>query len=342
MYKKFIRPILFLLPPETIHRLIFGLLRFARHIPGTPPLLQKIYAVKNSRLQRELWGLKFPNPVGIAAGLDKEAKAFDMLANMGFGFVEIGTVTPLPQPGNPKPRLFRLKKDSALINRMGFNHKGVEHTITQLKKRPKGVIVGGNIGKNTLTPNEKAADDYEICFEKLYPYVDYFVVNVSCPNISDLRQLQDKEALLDILNRITALRQKKKTKKPVLLKISPDLNNAQIDDVIEIISEAAIEGIVATNTTIGRDGLSYTQAQIDDFGKGGLSGKPLRKRSTEVIRYINQKTQGKIPIIGVGGILSPHDALEKLNAGATLVQVYTGFIYEGPAMAKKINRQILK
>lgn len=263
------------------------------------------------------------------------------MQNLGFGFIEVGTVTPKGQPGNPQPRMFRLPKDKGLINRMGFNSEGVEALVERLKNRPKNLIIGGNIGKNKDTPNEKATDDYVICFEALFPYVDYFVVNVSSPNTPDLRALQDKEPLTRLLSRLQELNLKKSAPKPILLKIAPDLNNDQLNDIIEIVGETKIAGIIATNTTISREGLNESKERIEAIGAGGLSGEPVRQRSTEVIRYLSKKTNGKLTIIGVGGISSAEDAIEKLDAGAALIQIYTGLIYEGPALIKNINKAIL-
>jgi len=277
----------------------------------------------------------------LAAGLDKDAEAFEMLGALGFGFVEIGTVTPKGQKGNPKPRLFRIKADEGLINRMGFNNLGVEEAVKHIKKRSKNLILGGNIGKNTLTPNEKANDDYNLCFNELYDYVDYFTVNVSCPNITDLHELQDKGALLSLLSDLTQIRATKKIRKPILLKLSPDLNFNQIDDTLEIIKQTGLDGVVATNTSLSRDNLLTPTPLIKSIGRGGLSGKPIKERSTEIIRYIAKKTDGKLPIIGVGGIMTAEDAIEKLNAGAHLIQIYTGFIYEGPGLIRAINKKIL-
>ncbi len=338
MYKIIIRPILFLFPPETAHKITFTLLKIASFIPGIPAILKN--GSKNLKTETEVLGIKFPNPVGLAAGLDKDAEVYDMLGYLGFGFVEIGTVTPKAQPGNPKPRSFRLKKNKALINRMGFNNKGVEFAINKLKKRKSNVVVVGNIGKNKLTPNNNAVSDYITCYKKLYEHVDFFVVNVSSPNTPNLRELQDKEPLKKILGSLTELNSKKEISKPILLKIAPDLNFEQINDVLEIIEETGISGIVATNTTIERSGLSYSSEEIENFGAGGLSGAPLKRRSTEIIKYISEKTVGKLPIIGVGGIMSAEDAIEKLEAGASLVQLYTGFIYEGAGLIKKINKKI--
>ncbi len=341
MYQRLFRPLFFLLPAETVHHLVAGLLNFFFYIPGMARLFRRYYQVNDKRLEREVFGIRFPNPVGIAAGFDKKAQLYNVLNNFGFGHVEIGTVTPRGQKGNPKPRLFRLKKDQALINRMGFNNEGVEAFAKRLRKNKPNIIIGGNIGKNTLTPNDKATEDYCRCFETLFELVDYFVVNVSCPNIKDLKKLQDKDNMLELLHAIQKINQAKAKPKPVLLKISPDLNEPQLDEVLEIVKETNLDGIIATNTTLSRENLSYNRNAIERFGHGGLSGQPLRERSTEVIAYLHKHSGGSIPIIGVGGIFSPSDALEKINAGATLVQVYTGFIYNGPSIAKKINRAIV-
>lgn len=299
--------------------------------------------VEHPSLHRTVFGIDFPNPVGLAAGLDKGAEVIDEMGRVGFGFVEIGTITPKPQPGNDLPRLFRLVKDEALINRMGFNNVGAEVAAQRLKRRKSKVIVGANIGKNKVTANEDAIRDYEYCFTTLFDYADYFVVNVSSPNTPGLRALQDKDSLAAILNSLQAINQSKPAQKPILLKIAPDLTNEQIDDVISVVQQTKISGIIATNTTISRDGLSYTQTEIDDYGAGGLSGKPLTKRSTEVIRYIKSKTQQQpITVIGVGGIMTVADALEKLEAGADLIQLYTGFIYKGPQLIADINRALIK
>lgn len=341
MYKAFIKPLLFNLNPEAAHKLSFGLLKIAQKIPFVPSLTEKLFSIKNKKLERHLFGLTFPNPVGLAAGLDKNAEAFDMLSKLGFGFVEIGTVTPKGQLGNEKPRLFRLQKNGALINRMGFNNDGVEACISKLKNRNPNLIIGGNIGKNTNTPNSDAVNDYLFVFKKLFDFVDYFVVNVSCPNITDLRELQDKTALQNILLALKNAKAEINQEKPILLKISPDLNFTQLDDVIDIVQKTKIDGIVATNTTVNRNDLSYTEDEIQKIGRGGMSGHPLKKRSTEIIRYLAEKTQGKIPIIGVGGIMNEDDAMEKIRAGASLIQIYSGFIYEGPTIIKKINKKIL-
>jgi dihydroorotate dehydrogenase len=284
--------------------------------------------------------LEFPNPVGLAAGFDKDGKYFGTMSHLGFGFIEIGTVTPLPQPGNDKPRLFRLPQDLGLINRMGFNNDGVGAMVSRLRNRKNNsILIGGNIGKNKITPNETATDDYVICFEALFDHVDYFVVNVSSPNTPGLRELQEKGPLTQLLSVLIAANDKKEKPKPILLKIAPDLTDTQLDDIIDIVRETGIHGIIATNTTLDRGNLTEDTTSI---GMGGLSGAPLRDRSTEVIRYISQKSEGRVPIIGVGGITTPTDALEKLKAGASLIQVYTGMIYEGPGLVKEINKAILK
>ncbi len=343
MYRYLIRPILFLLSPETIHHLLITSLRLAFKMPGLLPLVKGFYHVKDKSLERNFLGLHFTNPVGLAAGFDKNASIYKEFHAFGFSFIEIGTVTPLGQPGNEKPRSFRIKKDKGLINRMGFNNHGAEAAAARLDcKRPKGLILGGNIGKNTLTPNERAVDDYEAVFKAIYDGVDYFVVNVSCPNISDLRKLQDQDSLEQILGRIMELRDQKDHKKPVLLKISPDLNEQQLDETLEIVDRLKIDGIVATNTTVSRAGLLTTDEEINAIGNGGMSGAPITARSLEVVSYIHQKSEGKLPIIAVGGIMCVQDALNMLDAGATLIQIYTGFIYEGPGLARRINRAILK
>ena len=336
MYRLLIRPILFKFDPEKVHHFTFSLIRFLHKIPFVGTLINSYYEVKSPKLEREVFGLKFKNPVGLAAGFDKDAKLYNELSNFGFGFIEIGTLTPKPQDGNPKKRLFRLQEDTAIINRMGFNNGGVEEAIIRLKKN-KGVLIGGNIGKNKITPNEEAVNDYVICFEALFDYVDYFVVNVSSPNTPNLRELQEKEPLKALLNTLQNLNLKKDKPKPIILKIAPDLTNEQLLDIIEIVNETKIAGVIASNTTISRDGLE----SANKSETGGLSGKPLTNRSTEVIRFLSEKSNKSFPIIGVGGIHSAKDALEKLDAGASLVQLYTGFIYEGPKLINKINKALL-
>lgn len=343
MYKTFVRPVFFRFDPEKIHHFTFSMLQFYQRI-GMGSVFKSLYKIEDPKLERELFGLKFPNPVGLAAGFDKDAKLYKELSNLGFGFIEIGTVTPKPQVGNETPRLFRLKEDSAIINRMGFNNGGVEAAVERLKKNPKGsgrVLIGGNIGKNKDTPNEDAVNDYLICFDALFDYVDYFVVNVSSPNTPNLRELQEKKPLTDLLQTLQDSNNSKgrqEKRKPILLKIAPDLTDEQLLDIIEIVSATKIDGVIATNTTISRDGLSSENKKE----MGGLSGKPLTKRATEVIRFLSENSKNAFPIIGVGGIHSAEDALEKIDAGASLVQLYTGFIYEGPGLIKEINNAIIK
>jgi len=337
MYKVIIRPILFCFDPEKVHYFTFSLIRNLSKLPWIKSVFKNLYLVEDKTLERELFGLKFKNPVGLAAGFDKDAKLYNELSNFGFGFIEIGTLTPKPQDGNPKKRLFRLKEDSAIVNRMGFNNGGVEEAVERLKKN-SGVLIGGNIGKNKLTPNKNAVDDYEICFNALFDHVDYFVVNVSSPNTPNLRALQDKEPLTNLLKALQVLNFQKPKIKPILLKIAPDLTDEQLLDIIDIVATTKIDGVIATNTTISRDGLnSKNKSEM-----GGLSGKPLTNRSTEVIRFLAEKSNKAFPIIGVGGIHSAEDAIEKIEAGADLIQLYTGFIYEGPKLIKDINKALIK
>lgn len=340
MYKFFIRPILFLFDPEVIHHFTFRLLQWKGKVPGFTTFLKLLFSVEDKRLERNILGLHFKNPIGLAAGFDKDARLIDEMASFGFGFIEIGTLTPKPQSGNDKPRLFRLPKDKAIINRMGFNNEGVLAAVDRLKKRKSNVIVGGNIGKNKTTPNENAFEDYNYCFEQLFPYVDYFVVNVSSPNTPNLRALQEKEPLKKLLSQVKALSLAKPNPKPILLKIAPDLSVEQLNDVIEILKETKTDGVIATNTTISREGLTTPKEDVLAMGLGGLSGKPLTKRSNEVISYLRKQLGPGYPIIGVGGIMNIEDAIEKLKEGADLIQIYTGFIYEGPGFVKKINKQI--
>lgn len=336
MYKTLIRPLLFCFDPEKVHHFTFSILKNVLKIPFVKGMLRKQFSIEDPSLEREVFGIKFKNPVGLAAGFDKDAKLFKELSTLGFGFIEIGTLTPKPQPGNPKKRLFRLKKDKALINRMGFNNEGVIAAARRLKKKGN-IIIGGNIGKNKTTPNEEAFEDYKICFEELFEVVDYFVVNVSSPNTPHLRELQDKDPLKKLLSGLQKKNLEKSPPKPILLKIAPDLTEGQLKDIIEIVKESGIAGVIATNTTLAREGLE--SASKDEAG--GLSGAPLRERSTEVIRFLSENSKGAFPIIAAGGIFTPEDALEKLDAGASLVQVYTGFVYEGPGMIKRINRALL-
>jgi len=347
MYTRILLPILFRFNAESVHYFAMSVLTVAHRIPGVPALLRWLYTYKHPSLERTVFGLHFPNPVGLAAGFDKNGEWIAELSSLGFGFIEIGTVTPRPQPGNDKPRLFRLKADGGLINRMGFNNKGSGPAAGRLghyrtNAGASRILIGGNIGKNKVTANESAIDDYLLCFRDLFNDVDYFVVNVSSPNTPGLRDLQEKGPLTAILGRLQGENMLKNKPKPILLKIAPDLTDSQLDDIIEIMQETGIAGVIATNTTISRDGLATPEAAVTAMGAGGVSGRPVRVRSTEVIRYLHTKSNGSFPIIGVGGIQTAADAQEKLDAGASLVQVYTGFIYEGPALASKICRGLVK
>lgn len=338
MYKSIIRPILFKFDPEDVHHFTFSLLKnfgfFTRLFFQKP--------IEDKRLEREVFGLKFKNPVGLAAGFDKNAVLYNELADLGFGFVEIGTVTPKAQPGNPKKRLFRLIEDGGIINRMGFNNEGLEAAIQQLKKNKHKIIIGGNIGKNTATAPENYTEDYVECFKGLHPYVDYFVLNVSCPNVSSHAKLEDADYLKELITEIQKINHQQPKPKPVLLKIAPDLNENQLDEIVDLVAETKIDGVVACNTSVNREGLKTSKERLIEIGNGGLSGKPVRERSTEVIRYLSEKSNKSFPIIGVGGIHSAEDALEKIEAGATLVQLYTGFIYEGPNLINEINLKLLE
>lgn len=334
---------LFRLSAEKAHHFTIQALKNLSGLPGVASFMNKSMVIKSKKLERTFWGITFPNPVGLAAGLDKNGEVFPEMANLGFGFVEIGTVTPRPQAGNPLPRLFRVVEDEAIINRMGFNNVGVEDLIKNIKKgrKRKGgdIILGGNIGKNKDTANEDANKDYLTCFEALYPYVDYFVVNVSSPNTPNLRALQDKEPLTKLLQQLKNAAAKKPRNKPILLKIAPDLTDSQLDDIVDILNSSVVDGLVATNTTISREGLHLSPTEIEKIGAGGLSGKPLTQRSTEVVKYIASRT--KKPIIAVGGIMTVEDAIEKFKAGASLVQLYSGFIYKGPELIQQINQAII-
>lgn len=336
MYRQIIRPLLFKLSPESVHNLTVGMMKFTRMIPGCGYLIRSLFLHRSPQLEREVFGIKFPNPIGLAAGFDKNAEVYEQMANFGFGFVEIGTVTPKPQPGNTKPRLFRLTDDNAIINRMGFNNLGLANAVKNLRSRDNKIIIGGNLGKNTLTSNENAAADYLKLFRCMYEYVDYFVVNVSCPNIAKMSCLQDKDNLIEILSGLLDFRRGQNQYRPILLKISPDLTQAQVDDSIAVLIESGLDGIVATNTTTSREGLKSDPKLVESIANGGLSGAPLTKRSLEMVKYIHEKTEGRYPIIGVGGIMTPQDAQNMLDAGASLVQVYTGFIYNGPSFVKRI------
>ncbi|MBL0342092.1 MAG: quinone-dependent dihydroorotate dehydrogenase [Bacteroidetes bacterium] len=343
MYKQLIRPVLFLFPAEGVHHFAMKVMKIAGKIPGIPSLLNSLYGVSDKKLERNIAGLVFPNPVGLAAGFDKDAKAFNELAMLGFGFIEIGTVTPKSQAGNPQPRLFRLPKDQALINRMGFNNEGVLAAAKRLKSRHGNkIIIGGNIGKNKITPNEEAVNDYLYCFKELFPVVDYFVVNISSPNTPGLRELQDKEPLIHLLESVQKSNQETGIPKPVFLKIAPDLTEPQVDDIIEITLQTKLAGLIVSNTTISRDGLKTPKEKLDDLGAGGLSGKPVFNKSTLLLKYISNKSNKRFSLIASGGIFSAEDAMQKLNSGADLVQLYTGFIYEGPGLIKAINKALLK
>lgn len=337
MYKLLIRPILFSFDPEKIHHFTFSIIRFLCKVPGFTSLFRSIYAINDKRLERNLFGLTFKNPVGLAAGFDKNAVLYNELANFGFGFIEIGTVTPKAQVGNPKKRLFRLKEDQGIINRMGFNNEGLDAVIKQLKKNKGKLIIGGNIGKNTDTKPENYTEDYNTCFKALHPYVDYFVLNVSCPNVGSHAKLSDKDYLIELITSVQNINNTFSKQKPILLKIAPDLNTIQLDEIIELVDLTRIDGIIASNTSVSRDDLrSANQSEM-----GGLSGKPITEKSTEVIRYLSSNSNKAFPIIGVGGIHSAKDALDKIEAGADLVQIYTGFIYEGPRLIQSINKAIL-
>jgi dihydroorotate dehydrogenase len=342
MYR-FIRPVFFQFDPEKVHYFVTRRLNwFNEHFPFGKTILRSSFGVNTKGLEREVFGIKFSNPVGLAAGFDKNGEYIEALSNLGFGFIEVGTVTPLPQPGNDKPRMFRVTDDKAIINRMGFNNKGVDtlaERLRILKAKDSKIVIGGNIGKNKNTPNEEAVNDYIKCFDRLFDVVDYFVVNVSSPNTPGLRSLQEKGPLKDILNTLQLRNNIKGVSRPILLKIAPDLTNEQLDDIVEIVQETKIAGVIATNTTVDRNGLYSAGTVVNEMG--GLSGKPLAKRSTEVIKYLSDKSNRSFPIIGVGGIHTPEDAKEKLDAGASLVQVYTGFIYEGPGIVKKICKALI-
>ncbi len=341
MYKHIIRPLLFLMSPERIHHLTVRTLCFFRYFPLGRAVIGALYKRNRPELSRKLFGLHFKNPVGMAAGFDKDAECYDMLGELGFGFVEVGTVTPKGQDGNAKPRCFRLKKDKALINRMGFNNHGKQNAVKNLQKyRRRGLIVGGNIGKNTATPNEDAAKDYLASFRALYDYVDYFTVNVSCPNVAKLTALQSREGTATILSGLKEFRKGQSEYRPILLKISPDLSEAQVDDMISVAKEYKIDGIIATNTTTSREGLQAEN--VEAIGNGGLSGAPIWEKSIAMVRKIHAKTGGKMPIIGVGGIMTTEQAQEMLDAGASLIQVFTGLIYNGPSFPNKICKALSK
>lgn len=339
-----LKPLLFSLAPEKAHHLTIKLFDIALAIPGGKRLFSKLYSSKAKSLERTVCGLTFKNPVGLAAGFDKDGKYYHQMSHLGFGFIEIGTVTPRPQGGNPRPRLFRLPKDEALINRMGFNNDGVEAMVARLEQygKPPGVILGGNIGKNKTTPNADAVNDYVICFKALHHLVDYFVVNVSSPNTPGLRELQEKGPLTKILKTLVDLNTGYDIQRPIWLKIAPDLTDSQLDDIADIVDEAGIDGVIATNTTIDRSSLTTSPSTVDAIGAGGLSGKPVTTRSTEVIKYLADRSQGRWPIIGVGGVDDGPSAAEKIKAGASLVQVYTGLVYQGPGLIKRICQHLAR
>ena len=342
MYKNFIRPLFFLFDPEKIHHFTFLFIKIVSKIPGIPFIFRSLYLIEDKKLERNLFGIKFNNPVGLAAGFDKNAVLYNELANFGFGFIEIGTVTPRAQAGNQKKRVFRLKTDNGLINRMGFNNNGLKAAIEKLKNNKGNAIIGGNIGKNTATMPSNYTEDYISCFKELHPYVDYFVLNVSCPNVGSHVKLNDKGYLVELISEVQKINKTFRKQKPILLKIAPDLNTTQLDEIIELVAETKIQGVIASNTSVNREGLKASEEKLDKIGYGGLSGKPIKDRSTQVIKYLADNSNKSFPIIGVGGIHSPEDALEKINAGADLVQIYTGFIYEGPTLIKKINKAILR
>lgn len=342
MYKLIIRPILFWFDPEQVHHFTFSLIRFINKIPLVSQLIKFLYTIEDSRLERQVLGLTFKNPVGLAAGFDKNAVLFNELSHFGFGFIEIGTVTPKGQEGNPKKRLYRLKEDQGIINRMGFNNEGVEAAICHLKKNKASIIIGGNIGKNTATRPDDYTQDYLNCFNALHPYVDYFVLNVSCPNVSSDAKLNDKAYLEELIKDVQKANKTFEKQKPIVLKIAPDLNDTQLDEIIDLVMATQLDGVIASNTSTSRKDLKVSQERIKVIGDGGLSGQPIKDKSTRVIKYLSDKSNKAFPIIGVGGIHSAKDALEKMEAGAVLVQIYTGFIYEGPMLIKNINKALLK
>jgi len=342
MYKLLLRPLFFSFDPEKIHHFTFSLIKFTSKIPGFKSLFRCLYVLEDVKLERKLFGLTFKNPVGLAAGFDKNAVLYNELANFGFGFIEIGTVTPNGQAGNPKQRLFRLKDDQGIINRMGFNNEGLHAAIEQLKTNKGKLIIGGNIGKNTNTNPEDYTKDYLECFNALHPYVDYFVLNVSCPNVGSHAKLNDKDYLEELVGAVQKANKTFEEQKPILLKIAPDLNNIQLDEIIKLVKDTQLDGVIASNTSTDRSDLKASDERLEAIGNGGLSGQPIKEKSTQIIKYLSDKSNKAFPIIGVGGIHSAKDALEKLNAGADLVQIYTGFIYEGPRLIKSINKAVLK
>ena len=342
MYKSLIRPILFLFDPEKVHHFTFSMLKFGFKIPFVKSIVKSCFKVEHPSLKRELFGLTFNNPVGLGAGFDKNAVLYNELESFGFGFIEVGTVTPKPQEGNPKKRIFRLVDDQGVINRMGFNNDGVEVISKRLKNRNSSLIIGGNIGKITLSHSDQYTDDYLACFNELHPNVDYFVLNVSCPNVGSMAKLQDKGYLIELISAVQNANKNFEIQKPILLKIAPDLNVVQLQEVIDIVEETKIDGVIASNTSTNREGLKASEERLSEIGNGGLSGQPVKDRSTSVIRFLSEKSNKAFPIIGIGGIHSAQDALDKIEAGADLVQIYTGFIYEGPSLVKRINKALIK
>lgn len=342
MYKVLLRPLFFLFDPEKIHHFTFSLIKSSSKIPGVPALFRSLYCIEDKKLERDVFGLTFKNPVGLAAGFDKNAVLFNELANFGFGFIEIGTVTPEGQVGNPKKRLFRLQSDKGIINRMGFNNEGLEAAISQLKKNKGKLVIGGNIGKNTATLPENYTQDYVDCFKALHPYVDYFVLNVSCPNVGSHAKLNDRDYLEELIGAVQQINKSFPTQKPIVLKIAPDLNTVQLDEIIELVLTTKLDGVIASNTSVDRSGLKTPVEELEAIGNGGVSGQPIKEKSTQVIKYLADKSNKAFPIIGVGGVHSAKDALDKIDAGADLIQIYTGFIYEGPSLIKKINKAILE
>ena len=342
MYQSILRPILFKYDPEKVHYFIFSVVKKLSNIPGFSSLFRSLYCIEDKRLEREVFGLKFKNPVGLAAGFDKNAVLYNELANFGFGFIEIGTVTPKGQEGNPKKRLFRLTDDQGIINRMGFNNEGLQPAIEQLKKNKGKLLIGGNIGKNTQTDPKDYTRDYLECFNGLHPYVDYFVLNVSCPNVSSHAKLNDKDYLEELIGAVQKENNTFKTQKPILLKIAPDLNDDQLDEIVDLVLDTKLDGVIASNTSVSRENLKTSSERLTEIGNGGVSGKPVTEKSTRVIKYLADKSNRAFPIIGVGGIHTAEDALAKIEAGATLVQIYTGFVYSGPRLIKDINNAILK
>ena len=341
MYK-LIRPVLFLFSPERIHGIVMSMLRVVNYIPFSGHLVRMIFNYQNPKLEREVFGIKFKNPVGLAAGFDKNGDAYTLMAYLGFSFVEIGSLTPEAQGGNPKPRCFRLPKDQALINRMGINNNGVKYAVEYIKNHKPNCIIGGNLSKNSTVSNEDAPKDYEKSFALLYDFVDYFVLNVSCPNVKNLDKLQNINSLSEIIDRLLTLRRYYDDYRPILLKVSPDIEQKHLDEIIDLVLVSGLDGVIATNTTRSREPLTTDKESVAAIGDGGMSGAPLFEKSLSFVKYIHQRTNGQLPIIAVGGIMSPEKAKAMLDAGASLIQVYSGFIYNGPAFVKEINKYLVK